>query len=341
MTEPNTKRARIEPEDVDVFIAQIKGYIQPAPIIFYGGTTRRVAAEHKFIRIPMNGSPPQIKSKASDYLLQKKWLTSAEHMAGKPFPTLDNAMVNNWQDNPPFVDFLLGHPAILSIFKAIFGDDFCLVIERFCQQTKPKENLKTLQLTCHVDAPVWAKSSPSELPAITSIPRRDNEIVVIVIDQAKPHGIPVSGNSKGVFVGALTPAQHQAYETATMAHLRRPLAARPQYWPALRDLGSFAEVTAANLLCGGRPPIFPKFKVIAMPAGYNGSRYKHFAGYFPPEERRYSTADVLARIQHKHGDGIAKPFTSAIQRLQQQHCAKDPSLLSTDVMRRFFRISEP
>lgn len=333
MTEPSTKRAKTDP--VAALLARIEKYMKPAPIIFYGGTTRRVAAEHEFIRIPMNRSPPPLKPKASDYLLQK-WATSAEHMAGKPFPTLDNTMVNNWGDNPGFVDFLLGHPAILSIFKAIFGDDFCLAIERFCQQTKPKENLKTVQETCHVDAPKWKKCSPSELPAITSIHRAADEIVLIIIDQGKPHGIPVAGDSKGAFVGALTPAQHKAYQTATMAHLRRPLAARPQFWPLLREMASFADVTAANLLYGARPPLFPSLKAIAMPAGYNGSRYKHFAGYFPPEERRYSTADVLARIRHKHGDTIAKPFASAIETLQQQHCVKDPSLLSTDVMRRFF-----
>lgn len=341
MAEPSTKRARTEPEPADTplaaLLAKIRTYIRAAPILFIDGEARYVNAEHVSIPIPMKGPLPsdELLGK-SDYLLQSRWFASAEHAAGKPFPTPDNGMVQNWEDNPAWVNFLLGHPDILTIFEAIFGRDFRLVIERFCQQNKPRENLAQLEATCHRDHPKWEKRSPRELPASTLITRRPGEIVIIIIDQGKAHAIPKQGNSKGVFVGALTPPQHEAYETATLAQLKRPLAARPQYWPELRKLGSLSEITAALLLFAARPIVFPSCKPIAVPAGYNGSRYKHFAGYFPPVERRYATADVLARIRHKHGDRIAEPFAAAIAKLQHQHCAKDPSLLSTDVLRRFF-----
>lgn len=340
MEEPSPKRVKVELDPLSAFLQKIRGFIHPAPILAVGGTLRCVAAIFAVFRLPMNGPPPLVESGASDHLLEKKWRESAEYDEKKPVPGLDNAMVQNWPDNPYYVDFLLSHPEILAIFKAIFGDDFRLVVERFCQQTKPKENMKTFMNTGHVDFPAW-KKCPDQTPQITRIPLYPGTITVIIIDQAQPHGIPTSGDSKGAFVGAITPEQHTQYGEATLARLRRPLPLRPQYWPPLRNLNSLDEITAVILLLGIRPVVFPSLKPIAMPAPYNASRYRYFGGYEPPVQSKYAAADVLARIQRKHGDHVAKPFISVAEKLKLEMCAKDPSALSVPVLRRFFAVSGP
>jgi hypothetical protein len=332
-----TAPAGNEMKSVGDLLAAIKRFKRPAAIVALKGTVRNVAAKHVYFRVPMSHQRmPDLG--ASDYLLELKWTSSPERRKGNLFPGLDNAMMNDWASNPACVDQLLEHPGILAIFKAIYGDDFRLVVERFCRQTKNKEKMADFGKTCHVDYPVFEKGDSSETPPMTPIPMAEGEILLIVIDQGKWHGIPKSGDAIGCFVGAMSPEQHEAYGRKTLAHLKskNPLPARPQHWTDLHKLSTFPEITAAILLAGARPVLFPSKKPIAMPGSYNASRYKHFEGYFPPKVTQGLAAEaVLGRIRSKHGDAIAEPFEAAIRILAIDTCAKDPSLLSVDTLRRF------
>lgn len=334
------KRAKTAPpgnemKSVDALLAAIKHFKRAATIVALKGLVRNVAAKHVFFRVAINHAiMPDLG--ASDYLLERKWRLSEDMRKGKTFPGLDNAMVNDWARNPACVDQLLGNPDILAIFKAIYGDDFRLVVERFCRQAGSKEKMADFGKTCHVDYPAFEKGDPSKVPPLTPIPLRPGEVVIIVIDQGKWHGIPKSGDAFGCFVGAMSPEQHEAYGRKTLAHLKKPLPARPQCWTKLRELSTLPEITAAILLTGVRPVLFPSKKPIAMPGSYNASRYKYFEGYFPPKVMQGLAAEaVLGRIRSKHGDAMAKPFEAAIRILAIDTCAKDPSLLSVDTLRRF------
>ncbi len=292
---------------------------------------RSVAGTHIVVRVPLDPLVPLPGADLgdSDYLLQAP---GGKFEGDKP-PTMDNAMVQNWRQQPAWLSCMWQHPQLRLLFETIYGEDAYLTIERMWQQT-PTASDKGLPQTAHADYPKWHKRPASELPAVTTVPIHDGEWTVIILCQAAAHGIPKRGHSRGFFVGALSAAAHAEYQTATMEYLAKcPSKSRPQHFELLgtmaRDGCEYGTVVAAMLLAGARPPLHPSRKLVVMPAGYNWTRYKWFNGYFPPAQTNHVTAEVVARVPAAY----RMHFAAAAAYLGPA-CAMDPSILDTEVLRR-------
>ena len=191
-----------------------------------------------------------------------------------------------------------------------------------------------------------------------SIP--SGKILVTVLDQGRPHGIPTTGDSISIYFSVLSREKFANYAAATMARLAKMAhkpPARPQHWVPLEALGSYQLVAAATLLLGTRPVLFPSGKVLSLPQPFNASRYKLFTrGYYQPPQDAHDLATVLQSIRDLHGDEVASPFLSFVLQFTGGHhnteselpippgmiyCAKDPSQLSTDTLCRYLDIPLP
>ncbi len=61
-------------------------------------------------------------------------------------PGLDNAMVQNWEDNAAMVSALSQIPDAQALLKAVYGPDYRLAIERFGEHTPSTRPSATLRL---------------------------------------------------------------------------------------------------------------------------------------------------------------------------------------------------
>ena len=322
-------------------LQQIKAMGRPSLLITYGGTRRDIAGGSNTLvyHIPQTAALPAVLPRASDYLLKSAF--EADGGVG-PVPGLDNAMVQNWEDNAAMVSALSQIPDAQALLKAVYGPDYRLVIERFGEQ-KPstRQSSKALRATCHVDFPAWKKRTYEELPEadrplLESVPLRPNTFAVFVLDQARPHMIPTTGDSKTVYVGAMSREQHASYVTATADQLAKDPPHRAQYLPLLRTLQDAPGVmTAFLMLTGTRPPLHPSHKPVVMPAPYNGSRYRLYGGYAMPPQEGHDIADVLCNLKRKHGASVHGPFADAARATKMQRCRLDPSALTTDALERY------
>ena len=322
-------------------LGQIKAMGRPVVLVAYEGTRRDVAAGSNTLvyDIPQTSPPPTVAPCASDYLLGAKHEASGR---GGPPPTLDNAMVQNWEDNAAMVSAFSQIPDAQALLKAVYGPEYRLVIDRFGEQ-KPSTRQSDAELhdTLHVDCPEWRKIKMSELPKadrpkLRHVPLKPKTFTFIVLDQAQPHMIPKTGDSKTVYIGAMSCEQHASYITATARQLEKGTPAKPQCLSLLSTLKDSPSVmTAFLLLTGTRPPLHPSKKPLVMPAPYNGSRYKLYSGYTMPPQEGHDIADVLSNLKRKHGADLHGPFADAARVTKMQRCRLDPSALTTDTLTRF------
>ena len=330
-------------EAVLTLLRQIKEMGRPTILVAWGGTMRYIAGGSKTLvhRIKHTGTFPAVSANASDYLVEQKY--NAADQKSEKFPTLDNAMVQNWEDNPAMVSALTQNADAQALLQAVYGKDYRLVLERFGEQKKSTtQSAKDLQGTLHVDHPEWKKLEWQALPEpdrpeLVGIHLEKNTFTIIILDQAQAHMIPTTGDSKTVYVGAVTPEQHAKYTSAVTAELNRTFTGRNQHLLLLKSLNDHdpSVMTAFMLLTGTRPVLHPSLKRVVMPAGNNGSRYKYFDGYFMPPQNIHNIATVLANIKVKHGASVHRPFAEAVLLTEITMCRLDPSALTTDTLMRY------
>lgn len=324
-------------------------------LIFVRTGTRYMCSDHvAFTQVPTHAGPglpePHVESQA--YLLTEPYRDTPRGRNGK---FLDNAFINNWEQNAEAMDVLFANPHIARIVHAIHGPDAGLCPERGWARAGGREFTQhRMQQTLHRDAtedpgtgrvtPGWAACKHEDVPGTVAFVTHPGFIGVIALDQARVHGVPNGGRSDGPFMGVLPQAQFAAYVAATLAVLqRRPDNKQRQVWEALTRkpfCNDFNQAMAATLLYGARPVLYSSLKPVSLPQPFNGGAYPFFiARYRPPHPGEmpgpwHTTQDVLARILQVHGTEAHSLFKNAAALLT--HTRVDISAVSSDVLMLYF-----
>jgi len=154
--------------------------------------------------------------------------------------------------------------------------------------------------------------------------------------------IPTTGDPDSMFVGALSEGQHAAHVTQTIAQVRKPFKGFSQHWDEFNTMANtnppqtaVSQMAALCLLTGARPVPHQSNKRVVMTALYNGSRHRHYNGYYPNKQDKHGIDSVLNRIGKKHGTSMQHQFTAAARSASLMKCRHDPSTFDVDTLRRF------
>ena len=296
----------------------------------------------------------------------------------------NQGMIDDFHGCREAASLLLDNPAVLELTQRAFGEDFCLGEDRanyrldHLNADTTAAGKKSLTKIAHQDRPdasgagfaEWKDPARGAKLVTETAVWKQGQVCIVALSQSTTHSIGKGGLSDngghvlGWFLGPMSPKNHAAYKTATMAQYNKELKKiqRPRewkmakpvlrsavfkgekcvyMWPELAQLSDPAaeDIFAAGIAYGLRPLLYPSQKVIDVPQSYSPP-YEHYTGYRPDPARQLVVPAVELALLEAKVPEVARHFRKVAAELPGHLWACEVSKLSRGYLLRVFGVKQ-